>query len=328
METSTPKRRKISSSSFTASGGRDSSARSRTVTVSTPKEEIAVSPAKTNGIQYFSVSYKASSSASEIGASSSLGSPQTHGTPSQRAKSRARARLTPISKVTISKGKTLSTENSSMSRELGFDASDIREPSICGSPRQAANDIADDSLDDLAADTISTASPTRITADARIATPQEIDVKASHDSCNIVELSEQPPSTPKRHHLEDTDDGEPTLPSTPSQLGVEAPSPPPSGLSTGSSSRRSKFKYRSSPLKPKDEVTGDLSSSPIRASRSPSGIMDDLNDKRERRLCLKTMLNTKNVESNCAAYADKAGALCAALIDSCNIVAPAIELVV
>ncbi|KAL8824005.1 MAG: hypothetical protein Q9170_008274, partial [Blastenia crenularia] len=63
------------------------------------------------------------------------------------------------------------------------------------------------------------------------------------------------PSTPSRHEPEYAEVGEPRLPSTPTQLGLEPPPRPPSGLlSRSSSSRKSKDRQRSgqktSPLKP------------------------------------------------------------------------------
>ncbi|KAI4098552.1 MAG: hypothetical protein L6R37_006430 [Teloschistes peruensis] len=133
--------------------------------------------------------------------------------------------------------------------------------------------MADHSSDDLAIpppDTNQTTTPTKVTPQARKPSQHETNVKAPPNSQSPVGFFGQNPSTPKRRQLENTDDGEPTLPLTPAQLGLEAPSPPPSGLSKFSISRRSKIKYRSSPLKPKDEVTGDLASSPVRAPRSPS----------------------------------------------------------
>ncbi|KAL9575980.1 MAG: hypothetical protein Q9212_007499 [Teloschistes hypoglaucus] len=274
METSTPKRRKISSIPFTPSSGIGSSAaKVKTVKVSTPKEEIAVSPAKTNGIQYFSVSYKTTSSASRDRISSGLQCIEANGTPSRRGKLNAKERVIPRSRFAVSTGKTALMEDSPTSREPGSKGMEIRKPSIRGSAQQAVDGMTDHSSDDLAispADANSNTTPKKITPQARKVAQHETTVKAPLNSQSAITLSEAHPYTPKRRQLEDTNDGEPTLPLTPVQLGLEAPSPPPSGLSNFSVSRRSKIKYRSSPLKPKDEVTGDFASSPIHASRSPS----------------------------------------------------------
>ncbi|KAI4202053.1 MAG: hypothetical protein LQ350_002842 [Teloschistes chrysophthalmus] len=274
METSTPKRRKIFSIPFTPRSSRDSSAaKLRTVTVSTPKEEIAVSPAKTNGIQYFSVSYRTTGSSSRDRASPGFRRSETNGTPSRKSKLHAKEKVMPGSRFAISTGKTTLIESSPTSREPRSKAMEIRKPSTCGNPQQAVNEMGDHSSDDLAiapADANPTTTPSKTTHQAKKVSQHEPNLKAPPNWRSPVGSSEQPPHTPQRSHLEDTDDGEPTLPLTPAQLGLEAPSPPPSGLSNFSVSRRSKIKYRSSPLKPKDEETGDLASSPIRASRSPS----------------------------------------------------------
>ncbi|KAL8765579.1 MAG: hypothetical protein Q9194_006519 [Teloschistes cf. exilis] len=274
METSTPKRRKVSSNTFTPRSGRGSSAaKVKTLTVSTPKEEIAVSPAKTNGIQYFSVSYKTTSSASTDRASSGLRRLGTNGTPSRRGSFYANRQVMPRSRSAISIEKRAPIKGSQTSPGPRFNTLHNQKPLVNGNSRQAVNEIDDHSSDDLAAslpDTNPEATPTKITPQVRKISQHETNVKAPPTSQSPVGLFEQDPSTSRRRHLEDTDEGEPTLPLTPAQLGLEAPSPPPSGLSNFSLSRRSKIKYRSSPLKPKDEMTGDLASSPIRTSRSLS----------------------------------------------------------
>lgn len=83
------------------------------------------------------------------------------------------------------------------------------------------------------------------------------------------------PSKHSRHSPEYTDDGEPRLPSTPVQLGLEPPPQPPSGLSLSSSSRKYRSRLTSvptsSPLKPR---SADLTSSTPR-SRSAIAIFED-----------------------------------------------------
>ena len=70
------------------------------------------------------------------------------------------------------------------------------------------------------------------------------------------------PSSPTARRIERDDDGEPRLPSTPSQLGLEPPPEPPKGLQSSSPSRRSKRRKRSalesSPLKPREEPFKEL----------------------------------------------------------------------
>ncbi|KAL8701028.1 MAG: hypothetical protein Q9201_005130 [Fulgogasparrea decipioides] len=80
------------------------------------------------------------------------------------------------------------------------------------------------------------------------------------------------PSTPTRREPDYTDDGEPRLPSTPTQLGLEPPPKPPSGLLSRSSSKRmkTKAKHRSSPLKLRECPPRKSAASPSLSPSPPS----------------------------------------------------------
>ncbi|KAL8731980.1 MAG: hypothetical protein Q9181_004117 [Wetmoreana brouardii] len=94
--------------------------------------------------------------------------------------------------------------------------------------------------------------------------PQAANTAAENSPPYVGTPLAQIPSTPTRHELDYTEDREPRLPSTPTQLGLEPPPKPPPGLLSWSSSKRTKMKAKrqSSALKP-----GDC---PSRKSASPS----------------------------------------------------------
>ena len=70
--------------------------------------------------------------------------------------------------------------------------------------------------------------------------------------------------TPSHHQLDVVDDGEPTLPLTPTQRGLEPPPEPPSGLASLTPSKRSRRNYRSSPLNSIPPSIRSASSTPFK----------------------------------------------------------------
>ncbi|KAL8690421.1 MAG: hypothetical protein Q9218_004133 [Villophora microphyllina] len=234
MDSSTTKRRKTSSNSFTPISGRDPSVKLRSVTVQTPKDGIAVSPAKTNSIKFFSVSYEPK-----------LRSPKNQNTSNRASPSLSAA----TTQTTKSPGQAASTIQHTLQPTAFGDASDqhFRASSPDAGP--------------LTGNVAHNLRP-RTTADSA-------DVLATLDSQGPAAPPGQLPSTPSPRKPAHPNDGEPSLPSTPSQLGVEPPSAPPSGLKTNA--KRLKMSYRSSPLKSKAEITaGSPASSSIPGPDSPS----------------------------------------------------------
>ncbi|KAL8925457.1 MAG: hypothetical protein Q9208_003549 [Pyrenodesmia sp. 3 TL-2023] len=139
------------------------------------------------------------------------------------------------------------------------------------SPRNTTNGIAspeDGMRKDIRASPPQASEPEAQSTAADTANPSTLS-EDHHTASNTCEDAAPPstPSKPSRHSPDYTPDGEPRLPSTPIQLGLEPPLQPPSGLSP-----------TTSPLKSHPRLTSLPTSSPLKPRRRRTTTVQEFED--------------------------------------------------